>query len=107
MQVVINNLVENAVRYADEGSTIEISASNGGDLVTFKVENTSAEMSPGDTDRVFEPFWRADSARTAAGIHAGLGLSICQRIVELFHGKIHARASEHGVFGVTVEMPAA
>jgi signal transduction histidine kinase len=108
MQVVINNLVENAVNYAEAGSIIRIAAANGGGSIKLTVDNSSHEaLSSEDAERVFEPFWRADAARSATGIHAGLGLSICQRIIELFHGKIHATADDGGQFGVTVELPAA
>ncbi|MFT5413071.1 MAG: signal transduction histidine kinase [Verrucomicrobiales bacterium] len=106
-QVVINNLVENAVNYASENTPIRISASNGDGRVHLSVNNEVETDITTDVEKVFEPFWRADQVRSHPGLHAGLGLSICQKIVDVIDGTITARAEGSGSFCVTVDLPAA
>jgi signal transduction histidine kinase len=106
LQVVINNLLENAINYADEGSQIRIIASNGGTNVTISVENQSSDCDSQSARRVFEPFWRADKVRSRPGLHAGLGLSICEKIVAVIGGMISAKSEDGGAFSVTVQIPA-
>ena len=105
LQVVINNLLENAVSYADAGSRIRISAENGGAQVRLSVANAAAIDDPANIDRIFKPFWRADQVRSRAGLHAGLGLSICKKIVEILGGTIRAEAPGGRGLTVTVELP--
>lgn len=105
LQVVINNLLENAVSYADFGSQIRIRAENGGERVRLSIANAAAIDDPANIDRIFKPFWRADQVRSRAGLHAGLGLSICKKIVEFIGGTIRADAPDGGGLTVTVELP--
>ena len=105
LQVVINNLLETAVSYADAGSRIRISAENGGAQVRLTVANAAAIDDPANIDRIFKPFWRADQVRSRAGLHAGRGLSICKKIVEILGGTIRAEAPGGRGLTVTVELP--
>ena len=61
LQVVINNLLENAVSYADAGSRIRISAENGGAHVRLSIANAAPIDDPENIDQIFKPFWRADN----------------------------------------------
>jgi signal transduction histidine kinase len=106
LQLVINNLLENAVNYADEGSQIRIAATNGGANVAISMENQASDCDSQSATRVFEPFWRADKVRSRPGLHAGLGLSICQKIVAVIGGMISAKSEDGGIFRVTVQVPA-
>ena len=76
---VLHNLVDNAISYGDK--TIEIVVKDGEIRIA---NNTTLETA----DHVFDRFWRGDTARTAG--HAGLGLSICRRLVEAIGGSIRA-----------------
>ena len=58
-------------------------------------------------EKVFEPFWRADKVRSRPGLHAGLGLSICEKIIGVIGGTISASAGAEGEFRVAIDLPAA
>ena len=83
-QVVIN-LLDNAVKFTEEGGKIVLSSRRKAGLAEITVWDDGAPIPPEDRDKVFERFFTADRAHTA-GKGTGLGLSICQRIMEM-HGQ--------------------
>jgi heavy metal sensor kinase len=101
---VLMNLFENAVNYVDERGRIRIGTETLPNAVAVQVENSGCLLSPADAERVFDRFWRGDAARSAAGTHCGLGLSVCRKIVGSFNGSMDARISD-GVFAVRVTLP--
>ncbi len=88
---VVHTLVDNAVRYTPEGGRVRIEAETGPDGLNVAVQDNGEGISPDQLPRVFEPFWRADEARSAGG--SGLGLALAQRIVEALGGRIEATSS--------------
>jgi len=88
---VMSNLVDNAISYSEGTLHVEVAER------TIKITNSS---SLADAKHVFDRFWRGDAARTA-GTHAGLGLSISKRLIELLGGQIRAYV-EGGRFSVIV-----
>ena len=96
LRVVIHNLLDNAITYADQGGTIRVVLQPG----TLRVANSGCTLPAEGVAQVFERFWRGDAARTA-GTHAGLGLALCRKLVELNGGRISA-AVEAGEFVVSV-----
>ena len=96
------NLLSNAIKYTDEGTVrLEIrAAADGGAELT--VSDTGIGIQPQHIDRIFEPFWQAESPNTRRVGGTGLGLSVAQRLVTLLGGSIEVD-SEPGVgstFGV-------
>jgi two-component system, OmpR family, heavy metal sensor histidine kinase CusS len=89
LQLVLHNLVDNAVSYVEDGGTIRVELAPG----TIKISNTGCALAPADAERVFERFWRGDAARSA-GMHAGLGLALCKKLVSLLGGTITARVDD-------------
>jgi signal transduction histidine kinase len=87
---VLQNLLTNAIRHTpNDGSvTIDASLQEGG--LSVIVSDTGEGIPADDLNRVFEPFWRGDKARSSEG--SGLGLALAQRIVESLNGKIEARS---------------
>lgn len=106
LQRVFDNLLRNAALYSYEGSTIKIRAKQSGNLVGIQVENAGATIPEEKLGRIFEQFYRLDSARQSKNGGAGLGLAIAKEIVRLHGGSIRAESrQERTVF--TVELPAA
>lgn len=91
--------MENAVCHADADSAIEET------LRRWRAgSNAARAATPETAERAFDAFWRADPARAAVGEHAGLGLSLCQRLVEELGGHLRARV-EGGRFTIELELP--
>lgn len=104
MQRVFDNLLRNAVFYSEEESPIRISAQKSGDRVRIEIENTGKEIPKEKLERIFEQFFRLDSARNSRSGGAGLGLAIAKEIVELHQGSIRAE-SEGGKTRFILELP--
>jgi signal transduction histidine kinase len=77
---VLENLVNNALRYTSDGGRIELSARAEGDLFVVAVSDDGPGIPPEDFPRIFEPFYRGSSSRREQGM--GLGLSIVKTVVE-------------------------
>ena len=101
------NLVENAAKYG--APPIRVGAERAGERIRFHVSDEGPGIPESERERVFEPFYRADRARTP-GIRAGvgLGLTLARRIAEAHGGTIHIASAlgERGCW-VTMELPAA
>jgi signal transduction histidine kinase len=94
---VVANLVENALRHSPPGGTVSISARARDDAVVFAVADDGPGIPPDEAPRVFERFYRADSARSSDHGGAGLGLAIARWIVDLHDGEIGVDAAvTHG-----------
>lgn len=86
---VVENLIDNAVRYAPPEARIEIAASASADQVVVDISNPIGEHRP-DLDRIFDRFYRADPSRSSARRGAGLGLAISRRLVRGQRGDLSA-----------------
>ncbi len=94
---VVANLVENALRHSPASGTVLVRASGVAGGVRFEVTDEGPGIPEGERARVFERFYRADTARSSHDGGAGLGLAIARWIVELHGGDIHAEQREpHG-----------
>ena len=76
-QVIVTNLLSNAVEYSPEGGDVLIRCSGEGDRFTLSVTNSAEHLETDELPHLFERFWRRDTARTGSG-HAGLGLALAQ-----------------------------
>ena len=87
---VLFNLLDNAAKYAPEGSRIDLRARRDGDAVVIEIIDEGAGIPPGDLERVFDKFYRVQAQdRRRAG--TGLGLAICRGFIEAQGGRIEAR----------------
>jgi two-component system heavy metal sensor histidine kinase CusS len=80
----VNNLVENAAHHTPAGGTIRISIANRGANSEVSVKDNGAGIAPEHLPRVFDRFYRADSARSSEGV--GLGLALVKSIMDLHGG---------------------
>lgn len=98
------NLVDNAVKYSENGDKVFIEAKAENNKCIIKVEDTGVGIDKEQIPRLFERFYRVDKARSRAKGGTGLGLAIVKHILKLFKGKIEVE-SELGVgskFKVTI-----
>lgn len=100
---VITNLVANAERHAPGAPLLLRGRAGPAGGVRLEVEDHGPGLEPGDTERVFDRFARADRSRSTTG--SGLGLAIVRSIVELHGGRVHAEAVEPHGCRMVVELP--
>lgn len=94
---LVSVLMDNAVKYADDGGEILISLVPHGKSIKLSVYNTCENPPEGDLNLLFDRFYRADSSRSRETGGYGIGLSIARSIVELHKGKITAKVENGGV----------
>ena len=90
---VISNLIDNAIKYSNEGGVVNVTAEKDGDFVKVSVEDRGIGMPASVISNLFHKFYRSHRSReTVAG--TGIGLYICKAIVESHGGKIGVRSTE-------------
>jgi signal transduction histidine kinase len=87
---VVANLLENAVRHSPVGGRVEVRASRDRGRIAIEVLDRGPGIPEEEATRVFERFYRADTARSSSDGGAGLGLAIARWIVDLHSGDIRA-----------------
>ena len=103
---VLDNLISNAIKFTPEGGRIEVSVANGPDGGVIEVSDTGIGLGDGDHERVFERFFRAQTATERGIPGTGLGLSIVRAIVEGHGGHIVAASRDGGGTTFRLELPA-
>lgn len=92
LERAFDNLLRNAVNYSYADTEILVRLTCEGDQAMVDIENQGRTIPPEKLARIFEQFFRLDSARSSASGGAGLGLAIAKEIVELHGGSIQARS---------------
>ncbi|MCP4251559.1 MAG: hypothetical protein GY778_31360, partial [bacterium] len=106
LQLVVRNVLENAVGHADDRGTVCIATQPANGALTLTVSNTGSRLSADQVRHVFDRFWRGDaSSPEADDHHCGLGLPLCKTIVERLGGAIEASMDADGSFTVTIRLP--
>ena len=86
VRVILSNLLENALKYSPEGSSVTISLENDGSQVFIEVENTIGSAGIPDPEQVFKKYYRSALAHQRTG--SGLGLYLVKSLVTLLRGRI-------------------
>ncbi len=105
LQLVLHNVLDNAVAYTDEGGSVTLESHEENGRITLCVSNTGSELTPEQTEHVFERFWRGDASRRATGEHCGLGLSLCKKMMMLLGGSIAVSSTGGGTFTISIGLP--
>ncbi|MEO9176743.1 MAG: ATP-binding protein [Gaiellales bacterium] len=97
LEVVIGNVVDNALKYAGEGAEVEVGVRGRAGEVEIAVSDTGVGIAPEHLPHVFERFFRGEQSRSSPG--SGLGLAVVKHIVEAHGGRARAesRAGEGAV----------
>jgi two-component system heavy metal sensor histidine kinase CusS len=106
LRIILHNIFDNAVSYADNGGTIRVAAEGKQDRLLVEIANTGSLIPPDKTAQLFDRFWRGDQARSQTGVHCGLGLSLCQRLSRLLKGQIEIQSTPQNWFIVRLWLPA-
>ncbi|MGZ3427286.1 MAG: ATP-binding protein [Polyangia bacterium] len=85
IQLVVGNLVQNAIRHTPSGGSVELRAAPEGDALRFEVSDTGSGIAAEHLPRLFDRFYRVPGAPPGG---AGLGLYICKEIVEAHGGRV-------------------
>jgi two-component system sensor histidine kinase KdpD len=96
LEQVLLNLIDNAAQYSPAGSCIEVSAWGNSGEVIVQVADRGPGLAPEEAERVFEKFYRGQSATVATSRGAGLGLAICRAIMQAHDGRIWAQNRQGG-----------
>jgi signal transduction histidine kinase len=96
LRIALDALIENAVKYTEPADGIELSARRSGRDLLIEVADEGQGLPPGESERIFERFARADTARSRAEGGAGLGLAIVDAIAKAHGGSCSAASADPG-----------
>ncbi|MDE7220794.1 MAG: HAMP domain-containing histidine kinase [Oscillospiraceae bacterium] len=103
---LVSVLLDNAVKYADEGGVIRLGLEKTKKGLTLKTSNRCAGLDAGEFDKLFDRFYRPDRSRSKQTGGFGVGLSIARSIAEVHKGSIRAECPAEGVIQFVVVLRA-
>ena len=99
------NVIRNALAYTADGSAVGVRLQRVGTNAVLRVRDHGPGVPDAELGRIFEPFYRTDTARHRSSGGTGLGLAIARRAVERHGGSIAARNAEGGGLEIVIELP--
>jgi signal transduction histidine kinase len=111
LEVVLENLVSNAIKHGGEANTVRLSArlaknrrgNTKEDLLVVSVEDRGAGIPEDKVESIFKPFFRLDTGEEREGL--GLGLALVKSIITIMKGEIHVRSNPGAGTTITVLVP--
>lgn len=103
---IFSNLLDNAVKYTSHGA-VRVRAAEAGGWIEATVEDTGIGIAPEDRERIFEGFFRSESAKATGEVGTGLGLSIVRRLVAKLGGAISVESAPGRGSRFVVRLPEA
>ena len=105
MQQLLSLLLDNALKYSDQGGSIEVTLASTAKGKLLTIRNTVDSIPQGDLSRLFERFYRLDSSRNSKTGGYGIGLAVAKAIVKTHKGKITATSPDGKSVIFTVLLP--
>lgn len=102
-----SNILDNAVKYNQEGGTVAVAAEQSDAEVIITVSNTGPGVPKEELSKVFDQFYRVEQSRSIRHGGTGLGLSLVKRIIELHGGRVDFQSRAGELTWVTVRLPMA
>jgi signal transduction histidine kinase len=102
LRVVIANLLANAAEYTEVGGWIEVVAGEG---AVLDVIDSGPPIAAGDHERMFDRLWRGDPARSRAGLHCGIGLSLARSLADALGLSLSASTRDDGAVRFRIALP--
>ncbi|MBF0620504.1 MAG: PAS domain S-box protein [Magnetococcales bacterium] len=108
LRQMLLNLIGNALKFTQKGAISIRLGSSMEDKIFFSVEDTGLGISQAHQEEIFKPFTQADASTTRKHGGTGLGLTICQRLVDLMDGKIWVESTldQGSTFTFLIPLPA-
>jgi two-component system, OmpR family, sensor kinase len=107
LRQIVDNLLGNVRAHTPAGSPVRVRVGSENGTAVVEVEDSGPGLTPGETERVFERFYRADRSRSRASGGAGLGLSIVSAVVDALGGSVAARSEPGSGANFRITLPAA
>ncbi len=107
LEQAVVNLVDNAIKYSDDGAAIEISGCVEGPEAVISVKDYGCGIPEDDLDRIFERFYRVDKSRSAERGGTGLGLAIVKHIVSAYKGSVAVESRQNRGSKFTIKLESA
>ena len=104
---LLTNLIRNSLAYTDSPGRLDFDLKLKKSTVLLSISDTPPGVTKEECSHLFEPLYRQDTCRARRGAGAGLGLAICQNIVEAHRGAITAKPSVRGGLQIDIELPLA
>ncbi len=107
IEQVLNNIIDNAIKYSKDDSSINIVLTQNNKKAEVKIEDEGVGIAEKDLAHIFDPFYRADISRTKSKTEGyGLGLAISKDIIESYGGKIEVTSKPNKGSTFTITLPA-
>lgn len=107
LEHIVDNLLDNAVKYTPEGGTICVRLSRDETFARVEVDDTGIGIPTTDLENIFQRFYRVDKARSRELGGTGLGLAIVKHLVQAMNGEIDVRSQDGKGSCFTVKLPLA
>ena len=104
IEIILNNLVTNAVKYNREGGKVSVVLDSDGDKIILKVSDTGIGIEPEDAARLFQEFVRIKNEKTINILGSGLGLSTVKKLARMYNGDITLESTPDVGSTFTVEL---
>jgi two-component system phosphate regulon sensor histidine kinase PhoR len=105
VEQILDNLLDNAVKYTPEGGRVSVRWRREGEQVCLEVADSGIGIPEADLPRIFERFYRVDKARSREMGGTGLGLSIVKHLTQALHGSVHAASRLGQGTTFTIRLP--
>ena len=106
LMLALKNLLINAAKHSPKEATVEFTATRVGGEVEFRVKDVGAGIPEESLPYIFDPFYRADTARNRAAGGSGIGLSLTQALIKLHDGdvEVQSKLNEGSLFTVSIPL---
>jgi signal transduction histidine kinase len=102
---VLYNLIDNAMKYTQDGGEIHVSLEEKNDPAIWRVRDNGVGIPPEDQEHIFDRFYRVDKARSRETGGTGLGLSIVRQLVGMHQGQVYVESEPGKGSCFVVELP--
>jgi len=102
LELIVNNLVDNAVQYCPDNGTVHVHCATSGGASLFSISNPAPELSESDLPRLFDRMWRKDSSRTSY-TNFGLGLSLVAAYAHAMNLRINTSINDRSFLTIEVK----